>query len=454
VFVEEHKPLGRFFRQDTILCLGDSVYLDPHTGYGRCLWQDGSSDSTYWVKQAGMYWLQVRNACGLYADSLFFEKKVEPEIELNVKDTIICKGDSITLEVKDSNATFLWSTGSRVSRIWAKQTGQYWVKAETECGIDRDTVRVEVDEYPEIYLPKDTILCDKKYFNINSWGMHIRKQYWNTGNLTTQQNIEKPGEYWVVGGNVCGLDTARIQIVQKYTPNPNLGNDTTICNGDRIELRTHIPEAILNDNIYVLWNDKVESQELYVEREGYYRVETRNACGTAMDTVKVEVRNLPELRELGDTIICDNTISYDFGYTGYQFQWQDGSEELKYRITLPGEYVVEITDELGCYSVEQFTVRQCPSEIWIPNAFTPNQDGKNEEFLIHKDGIEDYYIMIFDRWNKLVFESADITEGWNGNIRNEAERECAQGTYVYKIQFREKENNQLQIVTGNVNLLR
>ena len=61
---------------------------------------------------------------------------------------------------------------------------------------------------------------------------------------------------------------------------------------------------------------------------------------------------------------------------------------------------------------------------------------------------------IYDRWNKLVYEGFDVSEGWNGSVNNEPDRECAQGMYIYKIQFREQDNKQLQIIVGEVNLLR
>jgi gliding motility-associated-like protein len=453
VYVQLHRPLGQLFGSDSILCEGDTVKLDPHTDGGECLWQDMSTDTTYTVKQDGWYWLRVKNYCGTYLDSIYFEKKVEPDIEFVVNDTIICQGDSVTLEVKDSNATFRWNTGATVSRIWAKSSGTYWVEATTECGVDRDTVRVDVDQPPVITLPGDTILCDKNYFSITATGQHLRSMYWNTGNLTATQSIERGMEYWVAGINICGADTARILVDQKYTPYPEIGNDTIICFGDRVELKTHVPEHILNDNVYVIWNEKYETQELYVEREGYYRVEVRNVCGVGRDTAQVEVRTLPKLN-LKDTIVCDNTLDYDYREKGYKLLWQDGSEESRYRITVPGEYSVIMEDDLGCVSSERFEVRQCPSEIWIPNAFTPNRDGKNETFRIYKDGIYDYQIQIVDRWNKEVYFSNDINEGWDGNVNNQEGRKCAQGTYVYKVQFREKENKQLQIIVGEVNLLR
>ena len=111
-------------------------------------------------------------------------------------------------------------------------------------------------------------------------------------------------------------------------------------------------------------------------------------------------------------------------------------------------------DELGCYSSARFKVRQCPSEMWAPNAFSPNYDELNESFRVYKDGIKDFEIEIYDRWNKLVFSSTNINEGWEGTVENDDNRPCVQGMYIWKVKFKEIENNQQQIIMGEVNLMR
>ena len=125
-----------------------------------------------------------------------------------------------------------------------------------------------------------------------------------------------------------------------------------------------------------------------------------------------------------------------------------------YVIGKTGEYLVKISDSDGCIGYERFEVGICPTPLWAPNTFTPNTDNLNEGFRAYKDQVYSFEIEIYDRWNKIMFKSNDITEGWNGNVNNEEGRVCAQGLYIWKIKFKEIENNQSQIVIGEVNLLR
>ena len=440
-----------FFGRDSVVCLGDTITLRPRIKLKSELWSTGSKDSSILIYQGGTYWLRASNSCGKRLDTINYVLREVPQIGLP-SDSIICIGDSATLEVKSPNTNFLWSTGATVSLIWASKTGVYWVRASNVCGLDIDTVKIEVDGPAEVSLQRDTFICNTDQIIITAKHKYARTFLWNTGNLTDKQNINRGGRYRVMAINKCGVDSASIEIDHEYTPVPNLGPDTTICQGDKIELRTQIAPELLSYS-QVKWNGKYDSKELYVDRSGFYKVVVSNRCGVGEDEMEVKVRGLPRIKAK-DTIVCDNIIEYDNTNTSYEFLWQDGSTSKRYRIKSPGDYSVEMWDELGCYSSVRFVVRQCPSEMWSPSAFSPNYDELNESFRVYKDGIYAFEIEIYDRWNKLVFQSNDINKGWQGTVDNDPSRVCAQGMYIWKVKFREEENNQLQIVIGEVNLVR
>ena len=75
-------------------------------------------------------------------------------------------------------------------------------------------------------------------------------------------------------------------------------------------------------------------------------------------------------------------------------------------------------------------------KILVPNAYTPNKDGKNDLFRPHtkyfNDGsvIGDYWFSIYNRWGEKVFETNDVSEGWDGKFMG---KDCQQGVYVYQI---------------------
>ncbi len=74
--------------------------------------------------------------------------------------------------------------------------------------------------------------------------------------------------------------------------------------------------------------------------------------------------------------------------------------------------------------------------FFMPNAFTPNSDGKNEEFRAvgFFRGIRDFEMIILDRWGGLIFESGDPELGWNGRVNNVGNW-ASQGVYTYQIRF-------------------
>lgn len=114
-------------------------------------------------------------------------------------------------------------------------------------------------------------------------------------------------------------------------------------------------------------------------------------------------------------------------------------------------YTIEVTDANGCVSIGQAVINVNQMPPLIPNSFTPNGDGLNDELLVYLSGVESFQITIFDRWGEKVFESTDIYKGWDGNLRNG--KNAPSGAYVYRIQGRLISGTDLNEF-GNVILLR
>jgi gliding motility-associated-like protein len=75
--------------------------------------------------------------------------------------------------------------------------------------------------------------------------------------------------------------------------------------------------------------------------------------------------------------------------------------------------------------------------LWIPNSFSPNGDGLNDEFRISCSGIQQFHISIYDRWGEKIFESNSLQNPWNGTFKNEKPSE---GAYIYKIEAQTTSN--------------
>lgn len=90
------------------------------------------------------------------------------------------------------------------------------------------------------------------------------------------------------------------------------------------------------------------------------------------------------------------------------------------------------------------------SELYIPNTFTPNGDGKNDEFRVAYRSIASFECKIYNQWERLVYESEDITEGWDGKIDG---RDASPGVYFYIIEAKGIDGQNFD-KKGSLNLIR
>ncbi len=89
----------------------------------------------------------------------------------------------------------------------------------------------------------------------------------------------------------------------------------------------------------------------------------------------------------------------------------------------------------------------------MPNAFTPNGDGKNEMFKAVGEGINSFKLYIFDRWGNNLFYSEDINKGWEGNYLGRGNQIVQEDVYVWKIDLVDFSNTQRSL-HGTVTLLK
>jgi gliding motility-associated-like protein len=106
---------------------------------------------------------------------------------------------------------------------------------------------------------------------------------------------------------------------------------------------------------------------------------------------------------------------------------------------------------VGCLDTAYLNLEVESQEfVFFPNAFTPNDDQKNDRYLISYLGIRNFHIAIYDRWGQLMYESSDINEGWDGTTKGEA---CTADVYVYAATYTNKKGLP-RSKSGNITLLR
>ena len=118
-------------------------------------------------------------------------------------------------------------------------------------------------------------------------------------------------------------------------------------------------------------------------------------------------------------------------------------------------YNVTRIDTTGCQYTASVTLHcsaiDCgESLLFIPNTFTPNDDGFNDRFCFRSENISAFHIAIFSRWGEKVYESDDVSACWDGRYHDNP---CLPGVYYYSCHIR-CANNQENYLKGDVTLIR
>lgn len=164
----------------------------------------------------------------------------------------------------------------------------------------------------------------------------------------------------------------------------------------------------------------------------------------------------PEQTSMKDPVISFTSISTGDNLA-YTWTTGDGSSynipEFTHTYADSGYYevVLTVTNGYGCPDSIKNQVFISPRYMLrIPTAFSPNDDGFNDKFIIRGNGVKEFSISIFNRWGSMIFFSDDIDISWDGKMND---LPVDRGIYVYHVYFRD-ENDEVSKQTGVINLIR
>ncbi len=221
-------------------------------------------------------------------------------------------------------------------------------------------------------------------------------------------------------------------------PLVSLPSDTTVCDGTVILLDA------TNSLATYQWSTGAFTPAIFVADSGKYIVTVNNGFCAVSDTFNLNVRTSP-IVYLGETaIVCsDNEESVTlFAGPGASYFWQpSGDTTASFTITMPGIYSVQVTHANGCTRADTIAATEvCTETLFVPGAFTPNKDGKNDLYYADGTNIVKYQIILFNRWGETVFKSArlGLAGAWNGD---DNETPAPAGLYSYIISYEALKTN-------------
>lgn len=350
------------------------------------------------------------------------------------------------------------------------------VKDQNGC---MDTAHTSVEAYalPNVRAGLDTFLCKGRGVTIQATG--AERYIWSPSIGLNCPNCASPianpvddMEYVVTGISSRGCrnkDTVRVSVVKPFQMQASSNLDK-ICVGASVQL-------MANGATHYQWtpaigvnNPTTASTLVTPTVTTRYKVtgQDQKKCFTDSAFVQIIVHNYPTVEagadrtiNVGQTIDIVPQISADvtearWSSTGGNFR--DVFPGISIKPTKTTTYEVEVRNEGGCSATDKLTVNVlCDgSNLFIPNTFSPNNDGMNDVFYPRGTGLFSISkFRIFNRWGELIFEQKgikanDVSKGWNGTFKG---KKLNPDVFIYTVEVL-CENNTAMTFSGNIALIK
>jgi len=470
---------GAVTRPVASVCPGEAYQLEA-SGGTTYEWSpaefldDSTSQNPYAVVDVTTeFTVVVTDSCG--SDTLSLTLEVYDVISEVIDSLEICKGDTIQLWAS-GGVGYQWaatepdaivgSIAADTIRIAPEVDMDFTVEITTIEGcVLTEAVYVEVvQDVPQPFVEDTARLCKGESVNVVVTGASSYEWSPNLeiSSITNPDVIITPTEnrwYFIDFTNVCGTipDSIYLEVQEVF---PFAKNDTIVCPGEVVYLSASGGvqyEWSPSQNVSSPFDSITTAQPL---TPTVYTVNVTDEYGCS-ETADVKIDHFP-------TPFLKVSSDY-FGFTGDLVPLSaTGSSSGGVYMWSPTEYLscvncsnpyanppwatvytVTFIDENGCKVSDEVTIIY-ESLIYIPNTFTPNNNGHNDVFRVEGGNVVSFHIQIFNRWGEVVYEGDSMEEGWDGTYKG---NDCPDGTYVWKIVYTDAElkNNEL---VGHVNLLR
>lgn len=432
---------------DTTICDTNKYVVVGSPANSGYLWNDGDTSRIKTLTSSGTYWRKSNNKCLLIADT-FIVKFISKSVINSKTDTAICNGLNVSFSLDNSFTKILWNDldTSRIKTI--SNSGIYYRKAEKDCKIYIDTFNVVVKNVDTTKYNHDTTACFNTQISITS-PIAANNYLWNDGNPNRTTIINNGEKKWVYALNTANcavrIDTFKLTSIIFSS---NIG-DTFLCKDEEIIFDATIPNATKYN-----WHNGVSISTFKTKTEGKYWVQISVGNCTLTDSVLVVSKKL-NLNLGEDNSICKNeTLLLETKISNAKYLWSNGEQTASILISEKGNYAVTVSKD-GCTETDDINIDliECTNCLVIPNAFTPNNDSRNDLFRpIFRCPVDRYEILIVNRYGQEIFKTNNIYEAWNGLVNNQ-EQELGVFYYLIKVKFNYP-NSKEEIIKGDVTLIR
>ncbi|MEC8738859.1 MAG: gliding motility-associated C-terminal domain-containing protein [Bacteroidota bacterium] len=401
----------------------------------KTLWRDGTIGQKRWIQDTGTFLCtayfgdcQASDSLTVYLDPVDFSP---------LRDSLFCDSVNVLLQVKSSDATnFQWNTSPKDTfpELQVNASGDYVVFMKNQNCSSLDTVSLYKLEALDI--GDSVFYCNNFTHTIDAKDRLFGEYLWNTGETTSQITVTSMGVYSVIvkEKQCTQFDTF---LVRNKKIKLDLGPDKHFC--DTVFQKISITNP---DLASILWSNGSQDSVITITQPGLYSVLLIDTLGCEKSDSVVYTLTSSPIIDLGrDTSICVNTPIY-IGVSNFfvQYFWNNIEGEHILQVADSGTYHLRVVDEYGCQGMDFVQVKidenALPNKLWIPNAFRPNSDGRNDHFP-YSNNIQqpEFHLRVYNRWGQKLFDSKDEEDGpqmWDGTYNQMLSEEAV---YVYIVSY-------------------
>ena len=437
----------------TNFCEGGSVTLTSESASGYIWSPNGETTQSITVSTSGSYSVNLTNEFGCSAQSDETIVTVYPKpLPVITPDgpTEFCYGDNVML-TSTSAVSYLWSPTSETDQsINVTTTGNYSVTVidANGCSGTSEPIYVEVGEElvaPVIALNGPANFCEGQSVMFTASSTSNVTYQWYSNGVAIPNGVGASYTAWVTGSyyvvatdaNGCTVQSLPVQVNVDQAPNANAGLDELLCLGSNLTLTASGGENYL-------WSNGETTQSITVspsDTTEYSVIVSNTYCNEVdSDTVNVNVVNIPVAEiQASDNPSLGNPVNFtdvsgDNSITNWFWDFGDGisatTQNTHHTYDTEGffDVILTVENQYGCTASDTVEV-EIQQIILIPNVITPNGDGFNDGLGIKNNGVDNYEMIIYDRWGLIIFEDKSGNIFWDG--KTIAGAEAPAGTYFY-----------------------
>jgi gliding motility-associated-like protein len=269
----------------------------------------------------------------------------------------------------------------------------------------------------ELHLSGRAQLCPRQsaLLTATATGSPVTRYLWSTGATTPTLLVRQAGSYQltITLADGCQL-TASHTIGPPRAQVASVSGDTLLCPGSTLTLTALNPDALTYQ-----WTTGATSPTIPVTQPGLYGVVLTYAGGcSSRDSLQVYAAPLASGFTLGsDTTLCvEGSLllhAPSGSGPGVNWRWSDGSTGPTLQVTSAGTYALTLTTPCSSRTLSR-TVAYA-SCLFIPNVVTPNNDQRNDRFVIQGLLRGDWALTLYNRWGRQVYAVPVYHQDWGGD---------------------------------------